>query len=91
MQLGEKKLIVQLASIGAKSMPTTATLAATNVPVQVQVPGLNFTSVNAALPATEVLCLLNMVTEEELADDDEYDGNRFERFLINYLSIKKHY
>lgn len=75
MQLGEKKLIVQLASIGAKSMPTTSTLAATNVPVQVQVPGLSFTSVNA-LPATEVLCLLNMVTEEELGDDDEYDGNR---------------
>ena len=43
-----------------------------NVPVAVQVPGLTFTPGSA--PTTEVLCLLNMVTEDELLDDDEYEG-----------------
>ncbi len=43
-----------------------------NVPVTVQVPGLQFTAGSA--PTTEVLCLLNMVTEDELLDDDEYEG-----------------
>ncbi len=42
-----------------------------NAPVQVQVPGLTFTPGSA--PTTEVLCLLNMVTEDELLDDDEYE------------------
>lgn len=43
-----------------------------NAPVTVQVPGLQFTPGSAA--TTEVLCLLNMVTEDELLDDDEYEG-----------------
>lgn len=73
MQLGDKKLIVQLASIGAKTMPTTSVAPLSNAPVQVQVPGLNLTSVSSVTP-TEVLCLLNMVTEDELIDDDEYEG-----------------
>lgn len=81
MQLGDKKLIVQLASVGAKSLPGATTVANTNVPVTVQVPGLNLTSVSA-LPATEVLCLLNMVTEEELVDDDEYEGMFFKPKLL---------
>ena len=50
-------------------MPTSMV---SNTPVSVQVPGLNFTAGN--VPTTEVLCLLNMVTEEELVDDDEYEG-----------------
>jgi hypothetical protein len=29
--------------------------------------------------STEVLCLLNMVTEEELRDDEEFEG----KYLIN--------
>jgi len=69
MQLGDKKLIVQLASIGAKNMPTV--VAPIGAPVSIQVPGLTFSGSNAK--PTEVLCLLNMVTEEELIDDDEYD------------------
>jgi splicing factor U2AF subunit len=71
MQLGDKKLIVQLASIGAKNTPVVQGSTSLNVPVQVQVPGLSFTP--GGVPATEVLCLLNMVTEEELVDDDEYE------------------
>ncbi len=46
-----------------------------NAPVQVQVPGLTFQPGSAS--TTEVLCLLNMVTEEELLDDDEYEGKYF--------------
>lgn len=53
MQLGDKKLIVQRASVGAKNT--------TIVPsVQIQVPGLSL--VGASGPPTEVLCLLNMVS-----------------------------
>ena len=70
MQLGDKKLIVQLASIGAKTAPTIN--AAPNAPVQVQVPGFNLQP-GTSLQATEILCLLNMVNEEELVDDDEYE------------------
>jgi splicing factor U2AF subunit len=67
MQLGDKKLIVQRASVGAKNTATTGSVA----PVQIQVPGLSV--VGASGPATEVLCLLNMVTADELKDEDEYD------------------
>ncbi|CAF0795956.1 unnamed protein product [Didymodactylos carnosus] len=66
MQLGDKKLIVQLASVGAKNMPGM-----TSIPVSVQVPGLNMSSGSG--PVTEVLCLLNMVTEDELKDDEEFE------------------
>ncbi|KAL4131375.1 hypothetical protein QTP88_008698 [Uroleucon formosanum] len=65
MQLGEKKLIVQRASIGAKN-PGLG-----HVPVTIQVPGL--TVVGTAGPPTEVLCLLNMVTPDELKDEEEYE------------------
>lgn len=71
MQLGDKKLIVQLASIGAKN-GTVAMAQSTNTPVAVQVPGLQFTP--GSQQCTEILCLLNMVTEDELTDDEEYEG-----------------
>ncbi|XP_078610632.1 splicing factor U2AF 50 kDa subunit-like isoform X10 [Branchiostoma floridae x Branchiostoma japonicum] len=63
MQLGDKKLIVQRASVGAKN--------AQNQPVQLQIPGLTLTG-NAG-PPTEVLCLMNMVMPEELMDEEEYE------------------
>lgn len=66
MQLGDKKLVVQLASIGAKNQVYN-----TAAPVAIQVPGVNLQA--GAGPATEVLCLMNMVTEEELREDEEYD------------------
>ena len=66
MQLGDKKLIVQRASVGAKNV------AAMNVaPVQIQVPGISGAA-GAGNP-TEVLCLLNMVTPEELGEEEEYE------------------
>ncbi|KOB61878.1 U2 small nuclear ribonucleoprotein auxiliary factor 2 isoform 1 [Operophtera brumata] len=67
MQLGDKKLIVQRASIGAKNSTLAMTGAA---PVQLQVAGMTLAG---AGPATEVLCLLNMVTPDELRDEEEYE------------------
>lgn len=66
MQLGDKKLIVQRASVGAKNAAVGQV-----APVQIQVPGLS--GVGASGPATEVLCLLNMVTADELKDEEEYE------------------
>lgn len=40
-------------------------------PVNLQVPGLNLMS--SDVNSTEILCLLNMVTEEELQDEEEYE------------------
>ncbi|XP_055841530.1 splicing factor U2AF 50 kDa subunit [Episyrphus balteatus] len=67
MQLGDKKLIVQRASVGAKNSQMGGTVA----PVQIQVPGMSM--VGTSGPPTEVLCLLNMVTPDELRDEDEYE------------------
>lgn len=64
MQLGDKKLIVQRASVGAKGAQQQA-------PVQLQVPGLNISQ--GAGPATEILSLMNMITPEELEDEEEYE------------------
>ncbi|XP_064627031.1 splicing factor U2AF 50 kDa subunit-like [Lineus longissimus] len=64
MQLGDKKLIVQRASVGAKNAQ------ANQQAVQIQVPGLNMGVSNQI---TNVLCLLNMVTPEDLVDDEEYE------------------
>ena len=67
MQLGDKKLVVQRANVGAKNSSGTTSQA----PVQIQVPGLTLQS--GSSPATEVLCLMNMVDPEELIEDDEYE------------------
>jgi len=66
MQLGDKKLIVQRASVGAKN-----TSALASEPVQLQVPGMQ--SVQGPGNPTEVLCLLNMVMPDELTDEEEYE------------------
>ncbi|KAJ4932579.1 hypothetical protein JOQ06_010997 [Pogonophryne albipinna] len=68
MQLGDKKLIVQRASVGAKNANPTSII---ETPVTLQVPGLQRLQ-NSGLP-TEVLCLLNMVMPEELVDDEDYE------------------
>ena len=67
MQLGDKKLIVQRASVGAKNAQNQ-----NQAPVQIQIPGLNLSQ--GAGPPTEVLCLMNMVAPEELMDEEEYEG-----------------
>ena len=40
--------------------------------VQLNIPGLNLPG--TAGPQTEILCLMNMVTPDDLKDDDEYEG-----------------
>ena len=74
MQLGDKKLVVQRASVGAKSGPLATALGAAAIaaPVQIQVPGLANVAAGLGNP-TEVLCLMNMVVAEELNDDEEYE------------------
>lgn len=67
MQLADKKLIVQRASVGAKNNPHGAMMA----PVTLQVPGL--LQAAGSGPATSVLCLMNMITVDELRDDEEYE------------------
>ncbi|XP_028281826.1 U2 small nuclear RNA auxiliary factor 2a isoform X3 [Parambassis ranga] len=70
MQLGDKKLLVQRASVGSKN----ATLSSINqTPVTLQVPGLNSSVTQMGGLPTEVLCLMNMVAPEELLDDEEYE------------------
>jgi len=100
MQLGDKKLIVQRASIGAKNASVTGMSA-----VAIQVPGtallirglseservlnphqikiliilfylglpMAMMGMGGSGPPTEVLCLMNMITPDELRDDDEYE------------------
>jgi len=67
MQLGDKKLIVQRASVGAKNAQSN------QAPVQIQIPGLNMNQVQSSGPPTEVLCLMNMITPDELEDEEEYE------------------
>ncbi|XP_067088999.1 splicing factor U2AF 65 kDa subunit-like [Osmerus mordax] len=68
MQLGDKKLIVQRASVGAKNSNPAAVIEA---PVTLQVPGLQRLQTSGV--PTEVLCLLNMVMPEELVEDEDYE------------------
>ncbi|KAF7633711.1 hypothetical protein Mgra_00006892 [Meloidogyne graminicola] len=66
MQLGDNRLLVQLASTGSKTIVTTG------VPSNpVALAGIDLSK--GAGPPTEVLCLMNMVVEEELQKDDEYE------------------
>ena len=76
MLLGDKKLVVQRASVGAKSGPlAAANLSSTALmaPVQLQVPGLPANSQSHSQPPSEVLCLMNMVSEDDLMDDEDYE------------------
>ncbi|KAJ3105683.1 hypothetical protein HDU97_007660 [Phlyctochytrium planicorne] len=65
MDLGDKKLIVQRASIGATKPGITA-YAPTAVPTTL----LSLSSIN--MDPTTVVMLLNMVVAEDLIDDEEY-------------------
>ncbi|GMR61774.1 hypothetical protein PMAYCL1PPCAC_31969, partial [Pristionchus mayeri] len=64
MQLGDKKLTVNLACQNERSN-------AFGAPSQVAVAGIDISQGSG--PVTEVLCLMNMVTEEELKSDEDYD------------------
>ena len=74
MQLGDKRLIVQRASVGAKSNMLGINPTMMAGPVAIQVPGLQMSAMTTAIGnPTEVLCLMNMVDPDELKDDEEYE------------------
>ncbi|CAG8508006.1 11388_t:CDS:10 [Racocetra persica] len=64
MELGDRKLVVQRASVGSAKNTGVASV----LPSSVLIP-----SGNGEMIPTTVLQLLNMVTPEELVDDDEYE------------------
>jgi len=70
MQLGDKKLIVQRASVG-KPTGQDGPRVNPDARVTLQVPGLH--AVQGQNNATEILCLMNMITEEEIMDDEEFE------------------
>lgn len=77
MQLGDKKLVVQRASVGARNPLIEQAMSAMGVssltsPLPISIPGLTMPATGTE--ATEVLCLMNMVTPEELEDDEEYES-----------------
>ena len=74
MALGDKKLIVQRASVGAKNPLLEQALLSSGMPLPINIPGLQIDG--SSQESTEVLCLMNMVTKEELEDDEEYEGER---------------
>ncbi|KAK1337910.1 hypothetical protein QTO34_001011 [Cnephaeus nilssonii] len=59
VQMGDRKLLAQRASVGAQT------------PGTLQVPGLLSSQVQTGGRPTEVLCLLNVVLPEQLLDDEE--------------------
>ena len=75
MALGDKKLVVQRASVGAKVIEEYTDI--TSMAMPISIPGLQMPS--TAQIATTILCLMNMISEEELKDDEEYEST--ERFL----------
>lgn len=70
MQLGESKLLVQL------SCQTSGQRTTGPINTQMQLAGIDLSK--GAGPPTEVLCLMNIVNENDLRDDEEYEG----KFLI---------
>jgi splicing factor U2AF subunit len=70
MHLGDKKLLVQRASVGAKNVALSII---NQTPVTLQVPGLTSSQVQMGGHPTTVLCLMNMVLPKELLDDEEYE------------------
>ncbi|CAG8527242.1 9748_t:CDS:10 [Paraglomus brasilianum] len=64
MELGDRKLVVQRASVGSAKNTTVAT----TLP-----PSLLIPAGNGEMQPTRVLQLLNMVTPEELVEDEEFE------------------
>ena len=73
MQLGDKKLIVQRASVGARNPLIEQAMAGVGTGALTAPLPINITG-PALSDSTEVLCLMNMVTAEELEDDEEYES-----------------
>ncbi len=58
-------------------MDILTSLPQNQLPIQLQIPGLNPNQIqSSSMPPTEVLCLMNMITPEELEDEEEYEGKQ---------------
>ncbi|TPX61839.1 hypothetical protein PhCBS80983_g00758 [Powellomyces hirtus] len=66
MELGDKKLVVQRASVGANKMGVSGFPMMSMMPTQLL-------SATGSVEPTTVILLLNMVTVDELIDDQEYE------------------
>ena len=69
MQLGDKKIVVQRASVGAKN---SVYAPASDLSQQLGIPNL---APGVLIPEarTKILCMLNMVVSHELTNDQEYE------------------
>ena len=80
MQLGDKKLVVQRASVGSKIAELAGLIDSsvasmgdiTSMAMPINIPGMQIPG--TAQTATTVLCMMNMVTPDELEDDEEFEG-----------------
>ena len=84
MNLGDKQLIVQRASVGAKNAAIPQDNS-TSIGMPINIPGLQIPS-GSQVAASTVLCLMNMVTEEDLVDDEEYEGDRNNVCLSTFIT-----
>lgn len=75
MQIGDKKLVVQRASVGAKGGMIMDQALQAGLAQPINIPGLQVAG--TMQESTEVLCLMNMVTKEELEDDEEYESKDY--------------
>lgn len=71
MELGDKFLRVELASVGMKQAP--------GVELGVNAMAMMAGTTSSELEQGKVLQLLNMVTTDELMDSDEYEGMFYSR------------
>ena len=70
MQLGEKKIVVQRASVGAKNAIYAP---ASDLSQQLGIPSLAPGALLAHESRTKILCMLNMVIASELESDQEFE------------------
>ena len=75
MELGDKRLIVQRASIGSNKMPLISGPA---------FQPLEMVSGSGPPVPTSILLLLNMINPEDLYEDEDYEGNIL--FLANLMN-----
>ncbi|KAF1744374.1 hypothetical protein MXB_177 [Myxobolus squamalis] len=70
MQIADKKLVVQRAVLGSRAGTNLGGI----IPSQMQVPGVDPDHIiSHDLLVTEILCLMNMISASQLAEDQDYE------------------
>lgn len=78
MELGDRKLVVQRASVGSAKNAGVTNVLSTSVLIPTG---------NGEMVPTTVLQLLNMVTPEELVDDEEFEGLYYNNFFFIFIHV----